>query len=131
MGQGGSYEVVSYCCQMTLSTRRSQRWVSLPQVRMNERQRARFLIINQHRMVSSMAEIIHLPHGEQPSIESLEPPCAVFEWKAYGEYEVTDMPGIGRWHHIPDEEFDMMVSKAENMADQIGYQRVYVIGRPV
>jgi hypothetical protein len=77
-----------------------------------------------------MVEIIPLPYGERPSVKTLKPPCAVFEWKPYGERRVTDMPGIGRWHHIPDKEFDVMADSAENMADQIGYERVYIIGRP-
>jgi hypothetical protein len=28
------------------------------------------------------------------------------------------------------QEFDVMADSAENMADQIGYERVYIIGRP-
>ena len=74
-----------------------------------------------------MPEIIHLPYGTKPSPDG---PCAVIEWKDGGSPENRPMPGSGSWQTVPDPLFDSLARAAENMADHVGYDRVYIIGRP-
>ncbi|AWN37665.1 hypothetical protein [Methylobacterium radiodurans] len=73
-----------------------------------------------------MAEIIRLQPGEEPPAGEK---YILFEWMPSGK-----MQSLGALHgsvqRVPDGRFDAEVAKAPEMADFLGYQKVYVRGRP-
>lgn len=73
-----------------------------------------------------MAEIIHLQPGVEPPVDEK---YILFEWKPSGERE-SIRALHGSVQRVPDGLFDGAVAGANKMADDLGYQKVYVRGRP-
>ncbi len=74
-----------------------------------------------------MAEIIHLAPDERPSFD---PSTAVYQWMPDGALREKQIAGSGSWYYIPDYLFDQMVAAAGRVADDLGFDRVYIMGCP-
>lgn len=73
-----------------------------------------------------MAEVIHLKPGETPPADEK---YILFECIPSGEM-TSERTIYGSLQRVPDGRFDAEVAKAPEMADFLGYPKVYVRGRP-